>query len=146
MRPFRNPRKQNVRPIIPPQPKPGWVYTAPTFAAEKRETLHLADEGHQLKIRRCMYKRLVVDFAFIQVYYLDGVPHHVAKIDCCGGTVHQHQYVRPSGKDILDHDPLIVIPQRNPYEVVDEWYDRSLHMMVYGWEDNFRRWNDGADE
>lgn len=46
----------------------------------------------------------------------------------------------------FNHKPLIAIPQRNPYEVVDEWYDRSLHMMVYGWEDSFRRWDDGADE
>lgn len=135
-----------LRNLIPPQPRPGWEYVPPAYATEFNESVHLADEGHRLKIRRCEYKRLVVDFALVQVYYVDDVPHQVAKIDCCFGKVHHHQYVRSTGKDLLDHEPLIVIPQRRPFEVIDEWYDRSLHMVEYGWEDNFRRWDDDAGE
>jgi hypothetical protein len=144
---FRNPRKpKRLRPVvIPTQPQP-WEYKPPRFADEYNESLNLPDAGHQLKIRRCMYRNRVVDFAVVQVFFVARVSHQVAKIDCCFGKVHRHQYVRSSGEDLFDHDALIVIPQRDPYATVDEWYDRSLDMMVYEWDDNFRRWNDVADE
>jgi hypothetical protein len=142
---FRNPRRPRIfgRPLVPPQPRPDWQYRPPHFATEYQESINLPLEHHQLKIRRCEYRRMVVDFALVQVFYVDGVPTQIAKIDCCFGKVHTHQYVRSTGQDIFNHDALIVIPQRKSFSVVDEWYDRSLDMMVYGWDENLRRWNDG---
>lgn len=135
-----------MRQSVPQQTRRDWTYRPPQFASRSDYTLDLPSVGHQLKVRLLTYRNMVVDFAVVQVFHLDGVPCRVAKIDCDRGRVHRHQYIKSTGEDILDHELMIVIPQRKPFEVVDEWYDRSLHMMQYEWNDNFRRWDDDAGQ
>lgn len=148
MRPFRNRQPRTpVRPVTPQQTqRADWVYKPPQFASRSDPVIDLPADGHQLRIRMMRYRHMVVDFAVNQIYFLEGVPFEVARIDCSGGTIHRHQFIKSTGEDLLDHELLIVIPQRKPFEVVDEWYDRSLHMMQYGWNDNFRRWDDDAGQ
>lgn len=68
----------------------------------------------------------------------------VARIDCCGGTIHRHQYDR-QGNDIVGHELIKEIPPNDGWKVVNEAYLTAYDVMHHEWEDNLRRWrNDTA--
>jgi hypothetical protein len=68
----------------------------------------------------------------------------VARIDCCGGTIHRHQFIIGSEVDIYDHRPIMEIPAQDGWEAVDKGYDSASDVMFNEWEDNLRRWRDGG--
>jgi hypothetical protein len=49
-------------------------------------------------------------------------------------------YDRHTGKDLLDHQLLEVIPVEG-WDVVDRWYPKALAKLENEWESDIRRWN-----
>jgi len=64
---------------------------------------------------------------------------HVARIDCCGSTIHRHQFDQ-TGKDLYDHRVIVEIPAQDGWSVVDAGYAEAYEVMFNEWEENLRRW------
>jgi hypothetical protein len=100
------------------------------------------NDMHAIAVRYALYHGLYVDFSFNQSYVVDGVSRTVARIDCCHGTVHRHQFDR-EGTDVLHGEVICDIPAEGGFEVVHNHYEPCLDIMDDEWEHNFRRWAGG---
>ncbi|WP_146237497.1 DUF7718 family protein [Georgenia satyanarayanai] len=97
-------------------------------------------ETDRLHIRMAIYRGKIVDFAIMQLSVRDdGEEVHVARIDCCHGTVHRHQYDR-RGRDVYERREIVAIPATDGWEVVDAAYAEASETMFNEWEENLRRW------
>jgi hypothetical protein len=122
--------------------RPDERYTPPPAEACERFVFDfsLPEAGHVLKVRILTYRGKVVDFAVTQILF-DGADWvNVARIDCCHGYIHRHQFDR-DGNDIWDHRKIMDIPHENGWEVVDRGYEEALDVMQNEWEDNLGRWH-----
>ncbi|MBK5995866.1 hypothetical protein JHN53_30400 [Streptomyces sp. MBT58] len=120
------------------------IYTPPGTppAAEQTFPIELSEEN-RLVVRLRTYRKKIVDYAVMQETSVAGEWVHVARIDCCGGTIHRH-LVTQGGKTLLDHDLIRDIPYgEKSWEVVDDSYEGALDEMEERWEDNLRRWRRG---
>ncbi|WP_412735977.1 hypothetical protein [Krasilnikovia sp. MM14-A1259] len=97
------------------------------------------NDGQMLVVRIWVYRALIVDFAINQVIEVDGSWKDVARIDCCGGTVHRHQFDK-DGNDLIGHKLIREIPPDAGGEVVNEAYKEALAVMHDEYDDNLRRW------
>lgn len=96
-----------------------------------------------LRIRIRIYKGQIVDFAVTQVTKHDNGWAIVARIDCCHGTIHRHQFNR-AGVDMLDHELITPIPTGDSsWAVVNDGYESAYTALFDEWESNLRRWHDG---
>ncbi len=87
---------------------------------------------------------LFVDFAIQQLYiYEDGGETEVARIDCCHGIIHRHQFVKSTGEDIYDRRPIATIPAADGWQVVHHGYDEAYEIMLSEFNENEKRWRDG---
>ncbi|TDB95810.1 hypothetical protein E1091_09890 [Micromonospora fluostatini] len=112
----------------------------PDACEEDTVPVRLPIPGNELRVRTVVYRNLIVDFAVVQIVRFEGRWITVAKIDCDRGVIHRRQYVRSTGEDILDHQPLCPIPPDRGWDVVDRWFRDALDLMEDEWEDNLRRW------
>jgi hypothetical protein len=123
------------------------VYKPPPFEWEDTYPIYLTgdhDGSDSIVVRMGMYRGKVVDFSINQTTLVDGSPLDVARIDCCHGTIHRHQFHR-DGTNVRDRAVLCEIPPDSGWEVVDKHYQLCLDLMNDGWQDNLRRWDgDGA--
>ena len=97
----------------------------------------------RLTIRQQIYRGKIVNFAIMQDVLESGTWHQVARIDCCHGTIHRHQYNR-DGIDLYDHRVIQEIPATRGWAVVDAGYVSAQDAMFNEYEENLRRWRDGA--
>ena len=94
----------------------------------------------RLVVRMSCYRGKIVDFAIMQETWGGDMWTPVARIDCCHGTIHRHQFDQ-AGVDVLDHALICDIPaQGDSWGVVHRGYDDALTTMMDEWEDNLRRW------
>lgn len=87
------------------------------------------------------YRGLIVDFS-IEQYRVDpgdGAKTKIARIDCCHGTIHRHQYDQ-NGQDVYDGRVILVIPPDDGWAIVDSGYDEAYDVMLNEWDANLRRW------
>jgi hypothetical protein len=126
-----------------PPPEPPYKPPPLHACTELVFPIDLSDED-QFVIRQRIYKGKIVDFAIMQKVCVDGKWVDVARIDCCGGTIHRHQYVAGSDDDTYDHRLIAEIPAQDGWEVVDQGYDGATNVMFNEWEGNLRRWRDGS--
>lgn len=98
------------------------------------------NDGQRIVVRMWVHRGKIVDFAINQVIDIDGKWKTVARIDCCGGQVHRHQYDK-DGKDLIGHQPIRVIPPVGGEDVVNEAYKQALQVMHDEYDDNLGRWN-----
>lgn len=96
-------------------------------------------DGHRLEVQAWVQRGKVVDFAIMQLAEVEGRDVHVARIDCCHGSVHRHVFDE-DGNDLLDRQVIQVIPERHSAEVVDREYQLSLDKMLGEWRENVRQW------
>lgn len=99
----------------------------------------------RITVRQHIYRGKVVDFAIMQEVREGEIWHHVARIDCCHGTIHRHQFTR-DGQDIYGHRVIREITglAGEGWDVVDDTYDMAQEAMFNEYEDNLRRWRDGS--
>ncbi|MFF9393243.1 DUF7718 family protein [Streptomyces griseoluteus] len=121
------------KPYVPPPREVCTVETFPIYIT--------ADD--RLTIKQHVYKGKIVHFAIMQDIREGDIWHHVARIDCCHGTIHRHQYNR-AGDDIYDSRVITEIPADNGWSVVDAGYQVAQDAMFDEYEENLRRWRDGA--
>ncbi|MGW9383839.1 DUF7718 family protein [Streptomyces globisporus] len=120
------------------------VYAPPPVppAEELTFPIGLSDDD-RLVVRLRTYRKKIVDFAVMQETLVAGEWEQLARIDCCGGTVHRH-LVSAEGTVLLDHAPIRDIPCGDKsWEVVDDSYEGALTDMQDSWHDNLRRWRRG---
>lgn len=117
------------------------TYTPPPEAAcDVQEFPAELTDTDRLHIRMVSYRGKIVDFAIMQLTTDPaGVEYHVARIDCCHGTVHRHQFDR-KGNDVYDRRVIVAIPATNGWDVVDAAYADAFDAMFNEWEENLRRW------
>ncbi|MFJ5022955.1 DUF7718 family protein [Streptomyces goshikiensis] len=120
------------------------VYTPPRVPPADEITFPIElSENDRLVVRLRTYKKKIVDFAVMQLTARDNDWVELARIDCCGGTVHRHLDT-VEGETLLDHDLIREIPcGEKSWEVVDDSYEGALDEMQDRWEDNLRRWRHG---
>lgn len=96
--------------------------------------IELPRPGHVLRPRFNLWvpRNKVVEFAISHSAHVDGEWKTVAKIDTDRGRVHRHVYDRHTGKDLLDHQLLEVIPVEG-WDVVDRWYPKALAKLENEW-------------
>lgn len=86
------------------------------------------------------YRGKVVDFRLMHTAVVDGQEVHIARIDCCNGTVHRHAFDR-AGHDLLDH---LLIEELwagdDVWERVDALFQECWCKLVDQVEANYRRW------
>lgn len=99
-------------------------------------------ETDQFVLRLQSHKGRIVDFAVVQRTRDGGSWFDVARIDCCHGTIHRHQFDR-QGTDVYDQRVIKEIQGEEPWKIVDEGYTEAYEMMFNEWEDNLRRWQQG---
>lgn len=108
-------------------------------------TLHRAGEpgfehDQVLHIQAWEYRNKIVDFRLMHTAIVDGEEVHIARIDCCNGSVHRHTFDR-SGRALVDHEPIQELWQEDDvWETVDALYPVCWDMIVDQVEDNYRRW------
>ncbi|MFC1418562.1 DUF7718 family protein [Streptacidiphilus cavernicola] len=97
-----------------------------------------------LKVRQVEYRKWVVDFAIMQLTMEAGEWVHVARIDCCHGMIHRHQFAQ-NGRDLDGRLEIKAIPadDDNRWEIVQDGFYKAIGTMQEEWEDNLRRWRDG---
>jgi hypothetical protein len=122
-------------------------YKPPIGARKDRYDWPLCDENAEpsvidkLIVRTKDYRGKIVDFAVMQIRVVDGEDKEIARIDCCGGTIHRHFYDR-NGTDLLDHDPICAIPLgEKGQELINERFPEALKLINNEWEANVRRWS-----
>lgn len=121
-------------------PKPE-TYRPPKGATERTYEIPLPADGERLTIRHQEYRGKTVDFAITQETPAKRRWSNVARIDCCGGTIHEHLFDK-AGNKLKDHLLICEIPLGEAgWEVVNAKYPEAYEMMEKNWEDNLRRWN-----
>jgi len=116
------------------------LYRPPRGAAERTHEIPLP-AGERLTIRVQEYRGKTVDFAITQQTPAKRRWSSVARIDCCGGTIHEHLFDR-FGNKLKDHKWICDIPSGQAgWEVVHAKYPEAYEMMEKNWEDNLRRWS-----
>ncbi|MFF9431459.1 hypothetical protein [Streptomyces sp. NPDC014746] len=120
------------------------VYTPPGVPPAEELTFPIElSENDRLVVRLRTYRKKIVDFAVMQETALNSEWVQLARIDCCGGTVHRHLETA-EGVTLLDHDLIREIPCGDKsWEVVDDSYEGALDEMQARWDDNLRRWRHG---
>ena len=99
----------------------------------------LADE-QRLEVQSWVQRGLVVDFAIMQIVTDDqGVDIHIARIDCCHGTVHRHVF-DARGEDTINGQVITVIPEKDSAKTVDSEYSLACDRMEAEWQENSRQW------
>lgn len=94
----------------------------------------------RLMIRMHKYRGKVVDFAIQQMRWDDEQGwREVARIDCCGGMIHRHQF-NQAGVDVWDHRKIVDIPTKDPWDVVDAGFTEARNVMFNEFEENVKRW------
>lgn len=139
-------RRQERRLADMAEPVPPSIYRPPKL--EVCEVLVYPVEitpTDRITVRQQIYRGKVVDFAIMQEAREGETWHHVARIDCCHGTIHRHQFIR-DGTDVYDHRVIQEIPgpPGKGWDVVDGTYDVAQDAMFNEYEDNLRRWRDGS--
>lgn len=130
---------------IPVQAPPAYEPPPPDECVEVIGPIVLA-LNHELRARYVMWQeRYMVEFAVVQIALTLGKWQEVARIDTCHDEVHKHQLKRGSSDTVGVRTPLAPIPPIGGWEVVDEWYDRSLTLMKNEWEENLRRWGGDSE-
>lgn len=139
----RRPQKKRLADLsISPGPGEAYELPPPEECEESVWPVVLDDESvHQLSVRFLIHEGRLVDFAIVHLVRMGGAWAQVAKIDCDGGIIHRHQYVR-DGTDIWGHRLIKVIPAGG-VNVVEEGYDEALSTMENEWQENYRRWSGG---
>lgn len=124
---------------VPKQYKPPGVPPA----IERNYTLDITDTD-MLKVREVVYRKFIVDFAIMQLTWQAEDWQHVARIDCCHGMIHRHQFDQ-QGNNLDGHAEIKVIPGEDDsrWEIVQDGYWAALGTMQEEWEENLRRWRDG---
>ncbi|GAA3854788.1 DUF7718 family protein [Streptomyces sedi] len=124
-------------------PKPP-LYSPPTVPpADEVDYAMDLDGENKLYVRLRTYRGRIVDFAIMQRTLLYERWEEIARIDCCGGTIHRHLFSR-DGEILLDHDLIRDIPHgEGSWAVVDDGYLPALDELQERWESNLRRWRDG---
>lgn len=98
---------------------------------------------HKLDIRQQIYKGKIEDFAIEQTAIINNQSHEVARIDCCGQTVHWHLWNRDR-VTLRDHSKICDIPPRpDGVQVVNDAFERCYGLMLDEWIENLRRWDGG---
>jgi hypothetical protein len=105
---------------------------------EQTFQIPLAD-ADALVVRLRTQRGRIVDFAVTQTTKVEGKSVNVARIDCCWGKIHRHQYDQ-DGTDLLDHQLIREIPPTDGCTIVEEGYVPALDIMHNDWEGNLRRW------
>lgn len=100
------------------------------------------NDPHRLVVRMKLYRGLIVDFSINQTTLIEQRWRDVARIDCCGGVIHRHQY-DIHGNDLIGHKLIEKIPSEGGWEVVNKGYLTAYDVMHDEWENNLRRWRDG---
>lgn len=89
------------------------------------------------------YRNRIVDFAFMQLTKSYDKWVEVARIDCCGGTIHRHQFDQ-DGVDLYDHLLIKPIPRDGrEWDTVNDSYEVMFDDMMDRWQENLRRWRNG---
>jgi hypothetical protein len=97
----------------------------------------------ELRVRLVTYRSRIVDFAIMQFTRSHGVWVEVARVDCCGGSIHRHQFDQ-TGVDLFDHKVITpILRDGSEWDKVQAGYDIVLDDMMDRWQDNLRRWLDG---
>lgn len=122
-------------PVKEYQPPPTWI-------CDVFEHPNEVAPNQQIFVRQYIYKGKVVDFAIVQQTLIEGEWRDVARIDCCHGTVHRHQY-GSDGKQVGEPRVIRQIPTDDGWNAVDGTYDEADAVMFNEWRDNLRRWRDG---
>lgn len=117
-------------------PKPAWSPPPADECHEERTDLPL-DATNMLKLREWWAGKLLVDFAMTHLTLIRGEWVQVARIDCCHSEAHRHLYNTHDS----DHTRLVLRIIRTP-EDVSAAYDQAYTLMVDGYEEHLRRWND----
>lgn len=90
-----------------------------------------------------LYRGRIVDFAISTYYEYEGTRHTIARIDCCWGMVHRHQFDK-NGRDVLDHQLMHqIVLDGTQWEQVDEMFGECYTKVLDEAFANFRRWSDG---
>lgn len=121
------------------QHPPSFEYCPPRGGEQHEYPIQL-DEHHELRVRMHLYQGMVVDFAFVQRYTGEEFPVEVARVDCCHGEVHVHQFGRLGGQ--IDRTVLHTISREEPWKTVDEWFYscNEAWCVPEEWERRYRRW------
>ncbi|MEI6623528.1 MAG: hypothetical protein WCP28_16660 [Actinomycetes bacterium] len=127
------------------EPPPDPVYVPPpAHICEETEWTITSQHGDETHVRLRRYNHRIVDFAIQQIHMdADGTRYEIARIDCCDGAVHRHQFVRSTGEDIYDHRIIRRIPYDNGWQVVQDEYRSAFELMLAEQDENLRRWRDG---
>jgi hypothetical protein len=120
------------------KPEPAEYRPPPTSAGDVLEWPIILSPTDVLLVRQHVYRKKTVDFAFMQLHH-DGEQHEVARIDCCHGVVHRHQFNR-DGVDVMDRRPIQVIPPASGHDTVNALFDVCYGRMMEEYEENLRRW------
>lgn len=138
----KTPKKVSARRLadMGTEPVPESPYVPPPAAACSEDVFPvMITEADRFHVRLRSYRGKIVDFAITQLTTVDGVGEvTVARIDCCHGSVHRHQFNR-EGDDIYDHRVIRAIPLKG-WDVVDEAYTEAYETMFNEWDENLRRW------
>jgi hypothetical protein len=101
------------------------------------------EQRHVLVLRQRTYRGKVEDFNLTQLLYLGEEQHEIARIDCCGGTIHLHLHSRDQGV-LVDHGLIEKIPPRPAgVRVVDTASTQMWDRMIDNWCEHLRRWDRG---
>jgi hypothetical protein len=104
--------------------------------------VELGPDDH-LVVRMVTYRGSIVDFAIMQLTRCGNALVEVARIDCCGGSIHRHQFDQ-DGVDLYDHKLIApILRDGSEWATVQAGYDAMLDDMMDRWQDNLRRWRNG---
>lgn len=125
-----------------PPPEPEVYKPPPEAACDPLVYPFEITETDRILTRLWFYKGKTVDFAICQHAKHEGQWMDVARIDCCGGIIHRHQY-NQVGEDVYDHRPIQVIDRATAWNTLGPAADNAYDVMFNEWEANLRRWRDG---
>lgn len=121
------------------QPQTPFEYSPPVGGDTHEYVIQLEDE-HQLHVRMNVYRGNVVDFAIVQLFIGSEFPVEIARVDCCHGEVHMHQFGRRLGE--VSRTVIERIPEDEPWKTVDRLFEacNDEWNSAEAWERRYRSW------
>lgn len=117
-----------------------FVYVPPTGGEEFVYPVVL-DEDHALTVRQNVYRKLVVDFAIMQMFSGEERPVEVHRVDCCHSEVHSHQHFRSGAES--RRTVIASISSVNSWKSVDAQFTPCNDQVMEQYAVNYTMWRKG---
>lgn len=96
----------------------------------------------RITVRLWFWRGRTVDFAIMLEAFDDDVElwRDVARVDCCHGEVHRHEFARSGAERRVVIAPIPADDEEGAWDLLGREYDRAHKDLISGWDSYVQKW------